>query len=320
MRPSYDSSTLTAEFTTSIVTAASGIYKLQLSDVQTKAISSGRYVYDVMLTLSDSTIEVVHKGILTVNPRGNTIIMNELSEFFNSVAKEKKRVEEEKIRFTPRVNVSLSDLSGFFGTITEAKREHVVIAERESTKLDALKGFFNRLDQFENALQENIEKQKQEPHEEYKDEVAYDIEQVEKEKTESEKKQEELEPIVETIQKVKEVKQVEVKPVNYFNINKRPEPKVEQTDINSLAKAMSGLIKKPDEENKVQLSDLEKLQLEFRHFKDLVIKQMASIGGGGEVRLLNLDDVDTSSLGNGKFLVYNSSSKKLEFTDQVDGN
>ena len=111
--------------------------------------------------------------------------MNELSEFFSSVAKEKKRVEEEKIRFTPRVNVSLSDLSGFFGTITEAKREHIVIAKRdttnESTKLDALKGFFNRLDQFETALQENIEKQKQEPHEEYKDEVAYDIEQVEKE-------------------------------------------------------------------------------------------------------------------------------------------
>ncbi len=260
--------------------------------------------------------------------------MNELSEFFNSVAKEKKRVEEEKIRFTPRVNVSLSDLSGFFGTITEAKREHVVIAERESTKLDALKGFFNRLDQFETALQENIEKQKQEPYEEYKDEVAYDIEQVEKEKTESEKKQEELEPIIETkvdrfptaeerwprAGETAEIKQVEVKKVNYFNTNKRPEPKVEQTDINSLAKAMSGLIKKPDEENKVQLSDLEKLQLEFRHFKDLVIKQMASIGGGGEVRLLNLDDVDTSSLGNGKFLVYNSTSKKLEFTDQVDGN
>ena len=52
----------------------------------------------------------------------------------------------------------------------------------------------------------------------------------------------------------------------------------------------------------------------------MVIKQMASIGGGGEVRLLNLDDVDTSSLGNGKFLAYNSTTKKLEFTDQVDGN
>ena len=255
--------------------------------------------------------------------------MNELSEFFNSVAKEKKRVEEERIRFTPRVNVSLSDLSGFFGTITEAKREHIVIAKRdttnESTKLDALKGFFNRLDQFETALQENINKQKETPKDGYDPAEVEGYEEFNKnyDKTESEKKQDELEPIVETIQKVKEVKevkQVEVKPVNYFNINKRPEPKVEQTDINSLAKAMSGLIKKPDEENKVQLSDLEKLQLEFRHFKDLVIKQMASIGGGGEVRLLNLDDVDTSSLGNGKFMIYNSSTKKIEFTDQVDGN
>jgi len=258
--------------------------------------------------------------------------MNELSEFFSSVAKEKKRVEEEKIRFTPRVNVDLSDLSSFFGTITEAKREHVIIAKRESTKLDALQGFFDRLNKFETALNENIEKQKREPHEEYKDEVAYDIEEVEKqieinkeiEKTESEKSQDNLEPIIETIQKVeevKEVKQVEVKPVNYFQINKRPEPKVEETDVNSIAQAMSGLIKKPEQlDEQPQLSDLEKLQREFTQFRKLVTMQMASIGGGGEVRLLNLDDVDTSSLGNGKFLVFNSTTQKLEFTDQIDGN
>jgi hypothetical protein len=258
--------------------------------------------------------------------------MNELSEFFSSVAKEKKKVEEEKIRFTPRVNVNLTDLSSFFGTITEAKREHVIIAKRESTKLDALQGFFDRLNKFETALNENIEKQKREPHEEYKDEVAYDIEEVEKqieinkeiEKTESEKSQDNLEPIIETIQKVeevKEVKQVEVKPVNYFQINKRPEPKVEETDVNSIAQAMSGLIKKPEQlDEQPQLSDLEKLQREFTQFRKLVTMQMASIGGGGEVRLLNLDDVDTSSLGNGKFLVFNSTTQKLEFTDQIDGN
>ena len=248
--------------------------------------------------------------------------MNELSEFFSSVAKEKKRVEEEKIRFTPRVNVDLSDLSSFFGTITEAKREHVVIAKRDSTKLDALKGFFDRLDKFETALQENIEKQKKD--DDWEDTESYEIEQLEKEKTESEKKQEELEPILETIQKVeevKEVKQVEVKPVNYFQINKRPEPKVEETDVNFIAQAMSGLIKKPEQQVVTeQLSDLEKLQREFTQFRKLVTMQMASIGGGGEVRLLNLDDVDTSSLGNGKFLVFNSTTQKLEFTDQVDGN
>jgi len=127
--------------------------------------------------------------------------MNELQEFFNSVAKEKKKKEEEKIRFTPRVNIDLSnDLSGFFGTVSEAKREHVIIAKRDSTKLNALKGFFDRLDQFENTLAENIEKQKDGFD---VDEVKYDVETPEKEKTESETKQEELEPIVETLHKVK---------------------------------------------------------------------------------------------------------------------
>ena len=262
--------------------------------------------------------------------------MNELSEFFSSVAKEKKRVEEEKIRFTPRVNVDLSDLSSFFGTITEAKREHVVIAKRDSTKLNALKGFFDRLDKFEVALQENIEKQKETPkdgfdpaevegYEEFNSNydkketeklIDKSIEDTIKEKTESETLQDQLEPIIEN-----KVEQVEIKPVNYFNINKSPEPKVEETDVNSIAQAMSGLIKKPEQQVVTeQLSDLEKLQREFTQFRKLVTMQMASIGGGGEVRLLNLDDVDTSSLGNGKFLVYNGSTQKLEFTDQVDGN
>ena len=262
--------------------------------------------------------------------------MNELHEFFNSVAKEKKKVDEEKIRFTPRVNIDLStDLSSFFGTVSEARKEHVIIAKRDSTKLDALKGFFDRLDQFENTLAENIEKQKDgfDP-----EEVKYDVETSVKEieKTESETSQEELEDdytVTASTQvftgdgtftlpkQIEEVKQVEVKPVNYFSKKTRPETKVEETDVNSLAQAMSGLIKKPEQlDEQPQLSDLEKLQLEFKQFRKLVSMQMASIGGGGEVRLLNLDDVDTSSLGNGKFLAYNSTTQKLEFTDQVDGN
>ena len=268
--------------------------------------------------------------------------MNELSEFFKSVSIEKARVAEEQKRFTPRVEIKETDLSDFFGTIKTGQQNQIILAQREGTKLDALQTFFTRLQTFEDSLQEQIERQKPgttkdgfDP-----DEVHYDHETIpskEPEKTESEKKQEELEPIIETKQTerfptaeerwpragetIKEVKQVEIKPVNYFNINKRPEPKVEETDVNSLAQAMSGLIKKPEQQVVTeQLSDLEKLQREFTQFRKLVTMQMASIGGGGEVRLLNLDDVDTSSLGNGKFLVYNATSKKLEFTDQVDGN
>jgi len=256
--------------------------------------------------------------------------MNELSEFFKTVSIEKTRVAEERKRFEPRIEIKETDLSDFFGTIKTGQQNQIILAQRDGTKLDALQTFFGRLQTFEDSLQEHIKKQKQD--DDWEDTESYEIEQLKNEKTESEKKQEELEPIVEVKERFptaeekwpragEVIKEVEIKPVNYFNINKRPEPKVEETDVNSLAQAMSGLIKKPDQlTEQPQLGDLEKLQLEFKQFRKLVTMQMASIGGGGEVRLLNLDDVDTSSLGNGKFLAYNSTTRKLEFTDQVDGN
>ena len=280
--------------------------------------------------------------------------MNELSEFFKSVSVEKARVAEERKRFEPRVEIKETDLSDFFGTIKTGHQNQIVLAQREGTKLDALQTFFTRLQTFEDTLKEQIEKQKPdntkdgfdpaevEGYEEFNSNydkketeklIDKSVEDTIKEKTESQKLQDQLEPITENKARFptaeerwpragEVVKQVDIKPVNYFNNNKRPEPKVENTiDVNTLANQMSGLIKKPDQlTEQPQITDLEKLQLEFAQFRKLVTMQMASIGGGGEVRLLNLDDVDTSSLGNGKFLVYNATSKKLEFTDQVDGN
>ena len=280
--------------------------------------------------------------------------MNELSEFFKTVSIEKTRVAEERKRFEPRIEIKETDLSDFFGTIKTGQQNQVILAQREGTKLDALQTFFTRLQTFEDTLKEQIEKQKPdnmkdgfdpsevEGYEEFNSNydkketeklIDQSVEDSIKEKTESEKLQDQLEPITENKDRFptaeerwpragEVVKQVEIKPVNYFNNNKRPEPKVENTiDVNSLAEQMSGLIKKPEQlDEQPQLTDLEKLQREFTQFRKLVTMQMASIGGGGEVRLLNLDDVDTSSLGNGKFLVYNATSKKLEFTDQVDGN
>jgi len=68
MRKGFDSSSVTATFTASVVTAASGIYKLVLSEPTTTQIEAGRYVYDVELILADSTVEKVHYGVITVNP------------------------------------------------------------------------------------------------------------------------------------------------------------------------------------------------------------------------------------------------------------
>ena len=260
--------------------------------------------------------------------------MNELQEFFKQAAEEKKvavekkrKLEEWNRKLNPPIDFSTSNLGTFFGAVNTFKKEHILVERKikkeetkQESKVNALQVFFDKLNGFEKSLSEQIEKQKQD--DDWEDTESYDIEQIKKEKTESETKQEELEPIVETIQKTIEepvVEQVQLQQSSYFKQNV-PEPKTENVDITNLVSAISSITKPRANEPLNKLSDLEKLQLEFRHFKDIVTRQMASIGGGGEVRLLNLDDVDTSSLGNGKFLAYNSTTRKLEFTDQVDGN
>jgi hypothetical protein len=51
------------------VSGSSGTYKLTLANSLTAGLSAGRYVYDVELTLDDTTIERVQQGIITVSPQ-----------------------------------------------------------------------------------------------------------------------------------------------------------------------------------------------------------------------------------------------------------
>jgi len=205
--------------------------------------------------------------------------MNELQEFFQSVAIEKKKVSEEQARIQareerlqPQVKVELTDLSDFFGTLATAKRnlkpktlqDVVTPAKPEQTKMNLeLESFFNRLSSFENALEEQITKPK----------VEEKVEEVQEEKSSTE----------------------------------------------LLADAMSKYTKGAPETITEEPTELDKIKEEFRHFKETVIAQMASIGGGGEVNLLKLDDVDTGAIGNGKVLSYNASVGKLQFVTSSGG-
>jgi len=62
-----------------------------------------------------------------------------------------------------------------------------------------------------------------------------------------------------------------------------------------------------------EINSLNEMKQEFQRFKDLVTKQLGSIGGGGEVLLSKLDDVDTSSQQNNYAIKYNSSTGKYDF-------
>ena len=67
VRKTYGSSTIAATFTLSLV-AATGQVTVTLTDVQTAALTSGRYVYDILITDSSGDKTRILEGHATVVP------------------------------------------------------------------------------------------------------------------------------------------------------------------------------------------------------------------------------------------------------------
>ena len=216
--------------------------------------------------------------------------MSELGSLFGIISEgqqkaeaeraERIRIEEErKQKLEPQVNVELNDLSEFFSVMSTKKKVDALPKEtkQEVQQLEVLSSFFEQMSNFENSLDTAIQASDKQPE------------------------------VIERIVEVPVEKEVIVEKI--VEVEKGP------TEPERLAEAMS-LVHKgqmlPEEK-----SELAKLKEEFGQFRQLVQMQLSSLGGGGSTRILDNDDVDISSLGNGKFLKYNATTKKLEFTDEV---
>ena len=220
--------------------------------------------------------------------------MSELSSLFGIISEGQKQAEIEKAeririeedrkqRLEPQVDVGLNDLSEFFSVMSTKKKVDALPKEtkQEVQQLEVLSSFFEQMSNFENSLDTAIQA--------------------------SDKQPEVIERIVEV--PVEKIVEKEVIVEKIVEVEKGP------SVPERLAEAMS-LVHKgqmlPEEK-----SELVKLKEEFGQFRQLVQMQLSSLGGGGSTRILDNDDVDISSLGNGKFLKYNSTTGKLEFTDEV---
>jgi hypothetical protein len=216
--------------------------------------------------------------------------MSELSNLFGIISEGQKQAEFEKSeririeedrkqRLEPQVDVGLNDLSEFFSVMSTKKKVDALPKEtkQEVQQLEVLSSFFEQMSNFENSLDTAIQASDKQPE------------------------------VIERIVEVPVEKEVIVERI--VEVPKGP------SEPERLAEAMS-LVHKgqmlPEEK-----SELAKLKEEFGQFRQLVQMQLSSLGGGGSTRILDNDDVDISSLGNGKFLKYNSTTKKLEFTDEV---
>ena len=95
---------------------------------------------------------------------------------------------------------------------------------------------------------------------------------------------------------------------------KKKKSKKKKVDESSIIELTSKeLTKNKSLKEQPELGSLDEVKKEFQKFKDIVTQQMSSIGGGGEVNLRKLDDVDDSSKANGFALKYNSSTDKFDF-------
>lgn len=62
LRPDPDSSTVTVQFTTTIIDAAAGEWQFSLTPTQTSALTAGLYFYDVQRTYANSEVHTRFQG------------------------------------------------------------------------------------------------------------------------------------------------------------------------------------------------------------------------------------------------------------------
>ena len=173
-----------------------------------------------------------------------------------------------------------AELGSFFSSIAQEKEELQEKVEKEAVKISGLEDLFKELS---SVKKKKVVKKKKK------------VLLVEPEKIE--------EPVVEEV-----------------IVEKTP---AELTTIERVSKQLSEMqvateLDKDKLRGLESIDSLEKLKKEFLNFKDIVAVQMGTIGGGGSVRILDNEDVDISSIGNGKILEYNSTTEKMQFVTSGD--
>jgi len=167
-----------------------------------------------------------------------------------------------------------AELGSFFSSIAEEKEELKEKVQKEAVKISGLEDLFKELS---SVKKKKVVKKKKK------------VLLVEPEKVK--------EPVIEEV-----------------IVEKTPE---EVSIIDKVSKQLSEMqvateLDKDKIKSLESIDSLEKLKKEFLNFKDIVARQMGTIGGGGEVRLEFLDDVQKSTaVVDGKFLKYSSSDGKF---------
>ena len=252
--------------------------------------------------------------------------LSDLSEFFSTLTKENSEnrkklentiavLENDKVPEDTPINISentlepqiiRSDLANLFKNLENAlleTKEESVVSPDEQIRLDE---FSKLVTSFNSSTPPPIKKV----------EIIDTVDTAsEEEKSESEKLQDELEPIIGYEDETEE------------ELIEAPKDDYIKSAVTQIS-AQADVFEKP-------ITEFESLQKEFINFKHKVIEQLSTLGGGGAVKINDMDDLDTSGREDGDSLIYNSSTDKYTFSsastppdlsnqlsleDSIDGN
>jgi hypothetical protein len=227
--------------------------------------------------------------------------ITEVNEIDEDIEKQIRQLQEQKFNkgiqnvLPKEVDILGHRLDSFLSTVKVEKQQLEEKVKKEEIKIGDLEDLFSTLKQ-----------EKKKPVEEKKIEPKVEIKKEPKKVEASAIKTQE----VEAASSVLEYLIPEVKEYDESIIDQVSKQISEMKVANELEK---------DKISKLRSIDtLEKLTEEFLRFKSVTSVQLSTLGGGGSTRILDNDDVDISSIGNGKILEYNSTTKKMEFVSSGD--
>ena len=223
--------------------------------------------------------------------------ITEVNEIDEDIEKQIRQLQEQKFNkgiqnvLPKEVDLLGHRLDSFLSTVKVEKQQLEEKVKKEEIKIGALEDLFSTLKQ-----------EKKKPVEEKKIEPKVEIKKEPKKVEANAIKTQEIEAASSVLEYLlpKEVEEYD------DNIIDKVSKQISEMKVaNELEK---------DKISKLRSIDtLEKLTEEFLRFKNVTSVQLSTLGGGGSVRLLDNDDVDISSIGDGKILEYNSTTKKMEF-------
>ena len=227
--------------------------------------------------------------------------ITEVNEIDEDMEKQIRQLQEQKFNkgiqnvLPKEVDILGHRLDSFLSTVKVEKQQLEEKVKKEEIKIGALEDLFSTLKQEKNKP---VEEKKVEPKVEIKKEPK-------KDEASAIKTQE-----IGAASDILEYLIPEVKEYDKSIIDQVSKQISEMKVANELEKDKISKLKSID--------TLEKLTQEFLNFKNATSVQLSTLGGGGSTRLLDNDDVDISSIANGKILEYNSTTKKMQFVSSGD--